>query len=147
MSSGTFSDSVVAVGEKTSCGSDLPSTTGDAAKPPPALPRPRPRAPSTGAVPAAPRPCSGIRLAAEIRQVHEAERVQPMRDADDDDIVLAREVGAVVRNHVGRSGAVAAAVEPDHDGPPAAGVDARGPDVQVQAVFTHRLAQVERLPF
>ena len=88
----------------------------------------------------------GELLAAKLREVHEAERVQPMRDADDHDVVLAGQVGAVIRHHSGRAGRIAAAVQPHHHRPlPCA--DARRPDVQVEAVFAHRLAQVERCPF
>ena len=39
----------------------------------------------------------GESFAAELREVDESEHVQPVRDADDDHVVPAREVGAVVR--------------------------------------------------
>ena len=91
--------------------------------------------------------CLAVLLAAERREMQEAERVQPVRDADDDDVVFAGEIGAVVRNHAGRSGAVAAAVQPHHHRPLSGGVEARRPHVQIEAVFPHRLAQVERSPF
>ena len=60
--------------------------------------------------------------------------------------MFAREIGAVVRTHVRRAGGVSAAVQPHHHRTPAAFRRARRPQVQVQAVFAHRLAQVERRP-
>ena len=88
-----------------------------------------------------------VLFAAELGQVHEPERVQPVRDADDHDVVLAREVGAVIGHHPGRAGRIAAAVQPHHHRALAACANAGRPDVQVETVFAHRLAQVERFPF
>ena len=69
-----------------------------------------------------------------------------MRDADDHDVVRAGQVGAVVRHHSRRPGRIPSAVQPDHHRPPCGG-DARRPHIEVEAVFAHRLAQVERAPF
>ncbi len=91
---------------------------------------------------------AGVRegLAAELREMDEAEDVQPVRDADDDHVVAARQVGAVVRQRGRRSAGVAAAVQPDHHRTRAAARGARRPDVQVQTVFAHRLGAGQRLP-
>ena len=90
---------------------------------------------------------SAIALAAELGEVQEAERVQPVRDADDHDVVRAREVGAVVRAAppaIRRCSRRRAATPS-----PAAcrRRRRRRPDVQVQAVFAHRLGAGQRLPF
>ena len=46
-----------------------------------------------------------------------AERIQPVIDADGDDVVLPRELGAIVEDRVSRSRALAAAMEPHHHRP------------------------------
>ena len=52
-----------------------------------------------------------------------AERIQPVIDADGDDVVLARELGAIIEDRVSRSRALAAAMEPHHHRPLSAPVD------------------------
>jgi len=46
-----------------------------------------------------------------------SERIQPVIDADGDDVVLPRELGAIVEDRVSRSRALAAAMEPHHHRP------------------------------
>ena len=53
---------------------------------------------------------------AEIREVEEAEQVEAVRNRDDDDVLLAREVGAVVEQPVAGAAGEAAAVQPHHHG-------------------------------
>jgi len=84
---------------------------------------------------------------AELRQVDESEHIQPMGDADHHHVVPPRQVRAVVRERSGRSARVAASVQPHHDGTPDLGRRAGRPDVQVQAVFAHRLgAGQQKMP-
>ena len=70
-----------------------------------------------------------------------------MRDADNDDIVLAGEIGAVVADKAGGTDRVPAAVQPDHDGVLCRAANTGSPHVDVQAVLAHRLAHVERFEF
>jgi hypothetical protein len=65
-----------------------------------------------------------------------------MIERDHDNVVLAREVGAVKRDLTAGSVAISAAVQPNHDGAFAARAEAAGPDVQDQAVFTGRLLTI-----
>ncbi len=88
----------------------------------------------------------GVLLAAEPREMDEPERVHAVGDADHDDVVTAREIRTVIRDRAGRSARITPAVQPRHDWTSGASRGARRPDVQVQAVFTHRLAARERLP-
>ena len=84
--------------------------------------------------------------AAEIRQVEEPEQVQPVVDRHDDDVFLAREIGAVVEQPVAGAAAEPAAVEPHHHRP-IARAEAWREDVDAQTVFAHFLAAIERPDF
>ncbi len=82
--------------------------------------------------------------ARQTRQPEIREGIQPMRDGDHDDVVLPRELGAVVEDRVARARALPAAVKPHHHGPRAAPHLGR-PDVEPQAVLAHRSAARERV--
>ena len=81
---------------------------------------------------------------ADLAEIEVAKDVEPVINADDDDILLAREIRAVVgRRAVGAAG-VTPAVQPDHHGPPAV-IRAGRPDVEDQTVFAD-FAGAEQVP-
>jgi hypothetical protein len=72
-----------------------------------------------------------VRLSAEdLGQVEVAECVQAVRHGDDHHVVRPGEFRAVVEDGIAGAGPLAAAVEPDHDRPPASPRRGRRPDVQ-----------------
>src|SRR5690554_7647509 len=75
--------------------------------------------------------------------MQEAENVQAVIDRDDDDILLLREIGAVVQQVIARADAEAAAVQPYHDRPRFA-VETRREDIEREAVLALRGMSVQR---
>ena len=75
---------------------------------------------------------------AELGEVEVSKRVQAMIDGDDDDVALAGETLAVGFDFVAGAARIGAAVEPHHDRALAVVAEARGPDIEVQAVFADR---------
>ena len=82
-------------------------------------------------------------LAAEAGQVQVAEDVEPVIDGDDDDVLLLREIRAVVEQVVAGAGREAAAVHPHHDGARSV-VEARREDVDGEAVLALRRLAIQR---
>ena len=78
-----------------------------------------------------------VLLAADGREVEEADRADAVVEADDDDIVACEVLSVVDVHLVAGAGGEAAAVQPDHDGALAT-VEAGSPDVQAQTVFALR---------
>ncbi len=73
---------------------------------------------------------------AVLREIEIADGAEAMIDGDEDDVVVAREIFAVVGGMLlAASGDVTAAVEPNHDGAFGVVVDGRRPHVEVEAVF------------
>ena len=81
----------------------------------------------------------GEALVAGAREIEVAEDIEPVVDRDDDDIIAPREAAAVIPGRVGRPVGEGAAMQPDHDGT-LRRVEARGPDVQRQAILADRQA-------
>ena len=81
--------------------------------------------------------------AADVGEVQVAEDVQAMIHRYDDHVFLLREVRAVVEQVVAGARREAAAVHPDHDGPPLV-VEARREHVDGEAVFALRREAIER---
>ena len=75
-----------------------------------------------------------IALAADRREIEMPEYVEAVIDRDDNDIAAPRQIGAVGDSAVGRAEMKRAAMQPHHDRALAA-VGARGPDMQVEAIF------------
>src|SRR5947207_15675798 len=73
-----------------------------------------------------------IALAADRREIEMPEYVEAVIHRDDNDIAAPRQIGAVGDSAVGRAEMKRAAMQPHHDRPLAA-VEARGPDMQVEA--------------
>src|SRR5271168_4760009 len=76
-------------------------------------------------------------LAAELRKVEEPKNVEAMIDGHDHHIATAGQVGPGSTQRIGRSIGEGAAMEPHHDGA-LARIEARGPQVQCQAIFADR---------
>ncbi len=70
----------------------------------------------------------------ERRVVEEAEPAEPVIEADDDDAML-RQARPVVEGKSRAAAAKPAAIDPHHDRPPGAGLQAGGPHIEGQAVF------------
>jgi hypothetical protein len=79
-----------------------------------------------------------ILLSTQVREIEVAECVEPMVDADDNDVVRLREIRAVVDVETGRPGIQAATMQPDHDGSLCIrGRSARRIDSQREAILAH----------
>ena len=82
---------------------------------------------------------------AERGQVEESERSEPVGDGDDDDVAAAGQHPAVVERLARRAQDVGAAVNPHHHRLSVTGSGVRRrPDIQAQAVFALRCAEVDR---
>src|SRR5262249_45191253 len=86
---------------------------------------------------------AGPLLAAEASEMQVAEDVEAVIHGDDDDVLLLREVRAVVQQVVAGAGRETAPVHPDHDRARLV-VDARSENVHGEAVFALRRLAVQR---
>jgi hypothetical protein len=77
-------------------------------------------------------------LAAKIAEIHVTKNVEALIDRYHDDVVSLGQVCAIKPRCIGGPVAEAAAVEPHHDGTPAAVVEAARPDVDDQAFLGFR---------